>query len=65
MITSGRQLSITKKKIESLKDSLKKLNEDAKEKLLVKAPKIQTQVLIEELESEVFRYEELKTKGDV
>lgn len=63
MITSDRQLSVTKNKIESLKDSLRKLNEDSKGKLLAKAAKIQTQALIQELEAEVFGYEELKTKG--
>lgn len=63
MITSDRQLSVTKNKIETLKDSLKNLNEDARGKLLAKAAKIQTQALIQELESEVFGYEELKTKG--
>lgn len=63
MITSDRQLSVTKNKIETLKESLKNLNEDARGKLLAKAAKIQTQALIQELESEVFGYEELKTKG--
>ena len=63
MITSDRQLSVTKKKIESLKESLKKLGEETREKLLAKAAKIQTQSLIQELQSEVFEYEELKTKG--
>lgn len=62
MITSDRQLSVTKKKIESLKESLKKLSEDTKGKLLAKAAKIQTQALVQELES-VLGYEELKTKG--
>lgn len=63
MITSDRQLSVTKNKIETLKESLKNLNEDARGKLLAKAAKIQTLALIQELESEVFGYEELKTKG--
>lgn len=63
MITSDRQLSVTKNKIETLKESLKNLNEDARGKLLAKAAKIQTQALIQELESEVIGYEELKTKG--
>ena len=63
MITSDRQLSVTKKKIESLKESLKKLSEETKGKLLAKAAKIQTQALVQELESEVLGYEELKTKG--
>ena len=42
---------------------MKKLSEETKGKLLAKAAKIQTQALVQELESEVLGYEELKTKG--
>jgi DNA-binding XRE family transcriptional regulator len=63
MITSERQLAVTKKKIQSLEDSLKKIEVDIKTKPLAKASKIQTQALIKELYAEVFEYEELKSKG--
>lgn len=62
MITSDRQLNVARKKIQSLEDSLKKL-EAAKSTPLAKASKIQTQALAKELYAEVAEYEELKDKG--
>jgi DNA-binding XRE family transcriptional regulator len=63
MITSDRQLAVTRKKIQSLEESVKKIEEEVKTKPLAKASKIQTQAIIKELYSEVFDYEELKAKG--
>jgi hypothetical protein len=63
MIKSDRQLAITKKKITSLQDSLKKIKEAVKSNLLLKASKIQTQALIQELQDEVAEYEKLCSKG--
>lgn len=63
MITSDRQLTVTRKKIHSLEESLKKLEEDVKSKPLAKASKIQTQAIVKELYAEVVEYEELKTRG--
>jgi hypothetical protein len=63
MITSDRQLTITKKKIESLQAAVKKLSDEAKTKPLAKSAKIQTQALIKALQLEVFEYEDLKNRG--
>lgn len=63
MITSERQLNVSKKKISSLQESLKKLSNEVKTKPLAKASKIQTQAMIEEIQKEVDEYEKLCSKG--
>lgn len=63
MITSDRQLTATRKKIQSLEDSLKKMDLEIKSKPLIKSAKIQTQAILKELYNEVMEYEELKSKG--
>jgi DNA-binding transcriptional regulator YiaG len=61
MITSERQLAVTSQKIKDLRESLKKMETDAKP--LTKASIVQTKVLIKELEKEVKDYETLRDKG--
>lgn len=63
MITSDRQLAATKLKIESLKESIKKISEEAKNKPLLKASKVQSLSMVRELQNEIFVYEELKLRG--
>lgn len=62
MITSERQLNVTKKKITSLQESLVEKKKTAKS-VLAKSSIIQTQALIKELEKEKVEYETLSTEG--
>jgi archaellum component FlaC len=59
MITSDRQLSVTKKKIKSLKKSVKE-NESSKPNPLLKASMTQIKALIQELQKEIDEYENRK-----
>lgn len=61
MITSKKQLAITNQKIQSLYDSIKKL--EAKDGPLSKSAIIQTKSLIKGLKKEVEEYELLIEKG--
>ena len=61
MITSDRQLGVTKNKIEELLESLKLISKDSK--ALAKASRVQIEVLIQELRAQIEEYESLKTKG--
>ena len=63
MITSDRQLKASKEKLMELKRSLEKNSESIINPILAKAAKVQTQALIQEIETETFLYENLKTKG--
>lgn len=62
MITSDRQLNVTRKKIQEMEETLKSLAK-AKSSPLQKASKIQTQALLKELYAEVEEYQVLKEKG--
>ena len=63
MITSDRQLNVTKKKIDDLKKSLSvPANKDVNP-ILQKAAKVQVQFLVEELNEQIKEYEELKSLG--
>jgi len=61
MITSDRQVAVTKEKIQDLLESLRLMEKDTR--TLIKASKIQIEVLIEDLNAEIKEYESLKTKG--
>ncbi len=61
MITSERQLAVANKKIQSLRESIKKMEAEAKP--LARSSIIQTKALIKELQHEVEEYETLKEKG--
>lgn len=61
MITSERQLAVTIQKIKDLRDSVKKMEANAKP--FAKASVIQTKSLIKELANEVKEYETLRDKG--
>ena len=63
MITSNRQLSVTKKKVESLQDSLGEFSEEKEKQPFAKASMAQIQSFIKELQAEVREYEELQAKG--
>lgn len=62
MITSDRQLNVTRKKIQEMEEALKSLGK-AINTPLQKASKIQTQALLKELYAEVEEYQVLKEKG--
>ncbi len=62
MITSGRQLNATKKKIDSLTESLAEMEKSAKG-ILTKSSIVQTEAVKQELEAEVAEYEKLCAKG--
>ena len=62
MITSDRQLNATKKKIESLTESLAEM-EKSEKGILAKSSAVQTEVMKQELENDVSEYEKLCTEG--
>ena len=62
MITSDRQLNATKKKINSLTESLAKMEKSAKG-ILAKASVIQTEAMKQELDDDVSEYEKLCAGG--
>jgi len=61
MITSDKQLAVTKERIQDLLESLKLMENDSR--TLIKASKLQIEGLIQELKGEIRDYESLKTKG--
>lgn len=61
MITSEKQLAVTSKKIQSLNESLQKMEKE--EKPFAKTSIIQSKALIKELQNEVKEFEELREKG--
>src|SRR3989344_3222264 len=63
MITSDRQLKVTKEKIENLKASLKQKSNEKMNPVLQKAARVQAEALIAELQDQVNDYEHLKSKG--
>lgn len=63
MITSERQLNVTKSKIEDLKASLKQKPNEKMNTVLQKSARIQTEALIAELQEEVNEYEHLRSDG--
>ena len=63
MITSDRQLNVTKKKIEELKRSLGSSPNKDVNPVLQKAANIQVQSLVEELTAQIQEYDELKSLG--
>jgi len=63
MITSDRQLHVTKKKIEELKKSLAATPRKEINAILKKAANAQTQALIEELNAQIKEYEDLQSLG--
>lgn len=62
MITSDRQLNATKKKIESLTESLAEM-EKSEKGILAKSSAVQTEAMKQELENDVSEYEKLCTEG--
>ncbi|MBT4790600.1 MAG: helix-turn-helix transcriptional regulator [Halobacteriovoraceae bacterium] len=62
MITSDRQLNATKKKIDSLTESLAEMKKSAKG-ILAKSSVVQTEAMKQELENDVFEYEKLCSEG--
>ena len=62
MIISERQLNVTKNKIKSLKEFLAEMKKSASG-LLGDSAIIQTEALVQELESEVLEYEKLYAEG--
>ena len=63
MITSERQLSVTKSKIEDLKSSLKQKPNEKMKPVLQKAARVQAESLIAELQEQVTEYEHLRSDG--
>lgn len=63
MITSDRQLNVTRKKLEELKLSLSAAPNKSIPSILQKSAKIQTQSLMNDLEAEIKEYEDLKKLG--
>jgi DNA-binding transcriptional regulator YiaG len=63
MITSDRQLAVTKKKVEILQESLGELSGDKAKSPFAKASGAQIQAFIKDLQSEVQEYEEIQAKG--
>lgn len=61
MITSERQLAVTNQKIDSLRESIKKMEAEAKP--FAKASIVQAKAMIKELGQEVKEYENLREKG--
>lgn len=63
MITSERQLNVTKSKIEDLKSSLKQRPNEKMNPVLQKAARVQAEALIAELQEQVSEYEHLRSDG--
>lgn len=63
MITSERQLNVTKSKIEDLKVSLKQKPNAKMNPVLQKAARVQVEALIAELQEQVSEYEHLRSEG--
>jgi hypothetical protein len=63
MITSERQLNITKLKIEDLKTSLKKKPNEKMNAILLKSARVQAEAVIAELQEQVSEYERLRSHG--
>lgn len=63
MITSERQLSVTKSKIEDLKSSLKQKPNEKMKPVLQKAARVQAESLIAELQEQVNEYVLLRSDG--
>ncbi len=63
MITSDRQLKVTKEKIEDFKASLKQKPNEKMNPVLQKAARVQIEALIAELQEHVNDYEHLKSDG--
>lgn len=63
MITSDRQLKVTKEKIEFLKNNKSARTSQKINPVLQKAGELQSLSLIDELELQVIEYENLKSKG--
>jgi HTH-type transcriptional regulator/antitoxin HigA len=63
MITSDRQLKVSKEKLVELKKSLEGSPATKINPILAKSGKVQAQALIQEIENEIAFYENLKLKG--
>ena len=64
MITSDRQLKVTKERIEMLKTSLGKNPNKDINPILHKSARLQTDALIHELQIQVDDYQRLQSKGN-
>ena len=63
MITSDRQLKVTKENIISIEKSLEKLNNKANKTILTMSSTVQTKAKLEDLIAEVEEYEKLCVEG--
>ncbi len=61
MLTSDKQVAVTKERINEFLEALKLMDKDSRP--LAKASKFQIEALIQELKAKIEEYESLKTKG--
>ena len=61
MITSDKQVLVTKKRIDEFLEYLKLIEKDTR--IIAKASKFQIEGLVQELREQIYEYETLKTKG--